>query len=77
MLGREFAEVVHFRRLPAPGRLAKLESLWQTGVLAGRKANAGEYLIVNHEGAYKTRAVKRAPFEDRQSRTTVEDIGGV
>ena len=65
---------MHFRRLPAPGRLGKLDSLWQTGVLVGYKANAGEYMIVNHEGAYKTRTVRRAPVEDRWSKTDVEGI---
>ena len=71
MLGHEFAEVVHFRRLPATGRLGKLDSLWQTGVLVGYKANTGEYMIVNHEGAYKTRTVRRAPLDDRWSKTNV------
>ena len=35
MLGIGFAETVMFRRVPLPGKMAKLESLWEKGILAG------------------------------------------
>ena len=74
MLGFEFAEMVHFRRIPLPGRLGKLESLWMTGLLIGYKASTGEYMVANDEGAFRTRNLLRKPFEERWDRKAVEDI---
>lgn len=65
MLGLEFAEAVMFRRVPTPGRLGKLDSLWEKGLLVGYKSTSGEYMVVNGEGACRTRTVRRLPFEHR------------
>ena len=65
MLGFEFGEKMWFRRQPVGQRLAKLESLWETGVFIGYRAQSGEYMCGTAEGAFKTRTVKRVPVEDR------------
>ena len=74
VLGFEFGEKVHFRRLPVPGRLAKLESLWKNGIFVGYKSNTGEYMVVNDEGAFKSRNVKRMPKEMRWDKAAIEAI---
>jgi len=62
MIGFEFGEKVEFRRVPLNKRLAKLDSLWQEGIYVGYKSQSGEYMVVNKDGAYKTRTMKRIPF---------------
>jgi hypothetical protein len=52
----------------------KLESLWMTWLLIGYKASTGEYMVANDEGAFRTRNVRRKPFEERWNRRAVEDI---
>ena len=61
MLGFEFGESVHFRRIQLQGRLGKLDSLWQTGLFVGYRTQSGEYMVANSEGAFKTRTMKRIP----------------
>ena len=74
MLGFEFAEMVHFRRAPTPGRLGKLDTLWHHGVFVGYRSISGEYMIVTDDGAYKTRTMRRRPLEERWNRAAVECI---
>ena len=74
MLGFEFAERVHFRRAPTPGRLGKLDTLWHHGVFVGYRSISGEYMVVTEEGAYKTRTMRRMPFEERWSKEAVENL---
>ena len=42
MLGFEFGESVHFRRVPLQGRLGKLDSVWQTGLFVRYRSQSGE-----------------------------------
>ena len=74
MLGFEFAESVHFRRVPPPGRLAKLESLWETGIVVGYRSNSGEFMVANQAGVYKTRNIRRKPVEERWDKDAVEGL---
>ena len=74
MLGFEFGEQVHFRRVPVHGRLGKLDSLWQTGIYLGFRTQSAEYMIANSEGAFKTRTVKRVPEESRWNATEIENL---
>ena len=74
MLGFEFGESVHFRRIPLPGRLAKLESLWMEGIMVGYKANTGEFMVANSEGVSKTRNLRRRPVEERWVKEPVESL---
>ena len=74
MLGFEFGERVNFRRIPIAGRLAKLESLWRSGIFVGYRSIIGEYMVVNEDGAFKTRNIKRVSVEDRWNKAEVEAI---
>ena len=65
IMGIEFGEKLLFRRHPIGQRLAKMESLWVTGIFVGYRSQSGEYMIANKDGTYKTRTIKRVPFEDR------------
>ena len=74
MLGIGFAETVTFRRLPLPGKLAKLESLWEKGTLAGYQAQSGEYMVICDNGVYKTRTIRRIRKEERWDRAAIEEV---
>ena len=74
MMGFEFAESVHFRRLQPPGRLAKLESLWTTGIMIGYRANTGEFMVASGDGVFKTRNLRRRPIEERWSTRDVKEL---
>ena len=74
MLGFEFRDVVHFKRIPTARRLGKLDSLWMKGVLMGFRSQSAEYMVVNEEGAFKTRTVKRMPIEERWSKEAIENM---
>ncbi len=45
LLGLEFGEQLSFRRTRAPGKLAKLDSVWEDGVFLGYRANSGEIIV--------------------------------
>ena len=74
MLGFEFGETVNFRRMAPPGRLAKLDSLWRRGVFVGYRTVSGEYMVVNDEGVFKTRNIRRVPLEERWKKEAVDNI---
>ena len=74
MLGFEFGERVHFRRIPLQGRLGKLDSLWQTRLFVGYRTQSGEYMVANSEGAYKTRTMKRMPETERWDKSRIEGM---
>ena len=76
LLGFEFAEKVLFRRAPIGQRLAKLESLWETGVFVGYKSQSGEYMVSNKDGGFTTRTIRRVPFEDRWKSDHINYIVG-
>ena len=66
MLGFEFAESVHFRSVAPPGILAKLENLWQTGIVVGCRSNSGKFMVsctclVTFEGSHQSRDGIRMP----------------
>ena len=64
MLGIGFTETVMFRRVPLPGKMAKLKSLWEKGIIAGYRSQSGEHMIIDKNGAYRTRTIRRVPEED-------------
>ena len=72
--GIGFAVTVMFRRVPLPGKLAKLESLWENGILAGYRAQSGEYMVICDNGVYKTRTIRRSPKEERWDRAAIEEV---
>ena len=74
MLGFQFGESVHFRRIPLQGRLGKLDSLWQTGLFVGYRTQSGEYMVANSEGAFKTRTMKRIPQNERWIKSEIEGM---
>ena len=74
MLGFEFGERVHFRRVPLPGRLGKLDSLWQNAIFIGYKTQSGEYVVANDAGVYKTRTMKRMPEAERWAKDALENL---
>ena len=61
MLGIGFAETVMFRRVPLPGKMAKLESSLEKGILAGYRSQSGEHVNIGKNGVCKTRTIRRAP----------------
>ena len=73
MLGFEFGESVHFRRIPLQGRLGKLDSLWQTGLFVGYWTQSGEYMVANSEGAVKT-TMKRIAEHERWNQSEIEGM---
>ena len=74
VLGFEFGESIHFRRIPLQGRLGKLDSLWQTGLFVGYRTQSGEYMVANSEGAFKTRTMKRIPENERWNKSEIEGM---
>ena len=68
MLGFEFGESVHFRRIPLQGRLGKLD-----GLFVGYRTQSGEYMVANSEGAFKTRT-KRIPENERWNKSEIEPL---
>ena len=72
MLGSEFAEAVQFRRVPTPGRLGKLDSLWENGTFIGYRSASGEH--TNANGVYKTRSTRRVLEEVRWKAENIEAI---
>ena len=74
MLGFEFGEVVQFRRIPTAKRLGKLDSLWSQGVFVGYRSQSSEYMVVNADGAFKTRTIKRLPVEERWEKEPIDDM---
>ena len=59
MMGSGFAETVMFRRVPLLDKLAKLDSLWESGIPAGYRAESGEYMVILKNGVHKTRTIRR------------------
>ena len=74
MMGYEFGELVHFRKTPLPGRLGKLDSLWETGVYVGHRSVSGESMVISDSGVYKSRTLRRLPEQERWSREKIEAI---
>ena len=70
LVGLEFGEKVNFRRAPVGSRMAKLDSLWSDGVFLGYRAVSGEIVVGTKDGVYKTRTVKRKPYEHRWEKET-------
>ncbi len=63
LLGPEFGEALHFRRTRAPGKLVKLDTVWEDGVLVGYRANSGETVVGTAGGVFRSRTVQRKPEE--------------
>ena len=77
LIGLEFGEKVNFRRTAIGGRLAKLDSLWSDGVFLGYRAASGEIVVGTNDEVYKTRTVKRKPYEHRWESSNLDFVGGV
>ncbi len=67
---------MNFRRGRAPGRLAKLESLWEDGVLMGYQSAGGETTVGTKRAVLRTRTAQRKPKEKRRSPKKLEVVGG-
>lgn len=63
-MGVQFGEAVHWKECQAGGALAKFVTSWKGGLCFGVKGETGELVVGTTEGAWKTRAVQRKPFED-------------
>ena len=77
LVGLEFGERVNFRRTAVGSRMAKLDSLWSDGVFLGYRAVSGEIVVGTSDGVYKTRTVKRKPYEHRWAKGNLDFVGGV
>jgi len=64
VLGLEFGELVHWSKLPSPG---KLSIKWELGVFLGVLPLTGEVWVGDAEGLWTTRTVHRLPVEMRWS----------
>ena len=73
VLGFAFAEAVLFRRVSTPGRLGKLDSLWENTFIGYRSAS-GEYMVTNANSVYKTRTIRSVPEEVRWKAENIEAI---
>ena len=73
-MGIGFAETVMFRRVPLPGKMAKLESSWKKGILAGYRSQSGEHTIIGKNGVCKKWTSRRAPEEERWDRAAIEEV---
>jgi hypothetical protein len=76
LLGLEFGEKLNFRRTRAPGRLAKLECLWEDGVFLGYRSASGETIVGTNKGVFRTRTVQRKPYEQRWSSENLDMVAG-
>ena len=64
LLGLEFGEVLNFRRTRVPGKLAKLDMVWEDGVFLGYRANS-ETVVGTADGVFRTRTVQRKSADGR------------
>ena len=62
ILGLEFGEIVHWKKVISPG---KLSPKWESGIFLGIRADSGEVWIGDAEGIWETRTVHRRPIEER------------
>ena len=76
-LGIEFGEAIHWRMKPAGGALGKLSSLWEDGVFLGVRGKSGELVVGDRHGVWKTRTIRRKPFDERWSKENLELVVGV
>ena len=75
--GFEFCEKVLWRRKPVNDKMGKLQCMWEDGVYLGIKALTGEIIVGNSKGVWRTRTVRRRPFEERWSPSNLSMIAGV
>ncbi len=59
LLGLEFGERLRFRRTGAPGKLAKMETVWEDGVFLGYRASIGETVVDTVDGVFRARTLQR------------------
>jgi len=50
LLGLEFGEFLNFRWSRAPGRLARLDCLWEDGIFLGYRSSSGEVIVGTRDG---------------------------
>ena len=77
MLGLEFGERLNFRRSRLPGKLAKLDCLWDDGVFLGYRSTSGEVIVGTDKGVFRTRTVTRKPEDHRWDAKNLDMVGGV
>ncbi len=63
-------------RIRAPGKLAKLDSVWEGGVFLCYRGNSGEIIVGTARGVYRTRTAQRKPEEHRWSKSSLDMVGG-
>ena len=76
LLGLEFGEKLNFRRTRAPGRMAKLECLWEDGIFLGYRSGSGETIVGTSKGVFRTRTVQRKPWEQRWGSENLDMVVG-
>ena len=59
------------------GPPGKLTCLWEDGVFLGIKGCAGEIVVADSKGVWKTRTVRRRPVKDRWNKEGIEMAKGV
>ena len=76
-LGLEIGEAIHWRMKPARGALGKLDSVWADGVYLGIRGKSGEVIVGDPKGVWKTRTIRRKPFDERWSSKNLDSVIGV
>jgi hypothetical protein len=74
--GRQDGGVL-WKRKRKGGPLGKLTCMWEGGIYLGMKGTTGELIVGTKEGIWRTRTVRRKPFEERWRRENLELVGGV
>ena len=74
MLGIEFGETVHFKKIRWSRRMGKLEIPWDVGVYVGYRTSSGEMFIHSRDGVHRTRTVQRLPAEQRWQKQSLDLI---
>ena len=75
--GIEFGEGVLWKRRREGGPLGKLTCMWEDGIYLGVKGSAGEMIVGNEKGIWRTRTTRRKPEGERWSRENMKLVGGV
>jgi len=75
--GIEFCEGIWFKVKEKKEGIGKLAVRWKDGVYLGVRAASGELIVGTAEGVFRSRTVKRKPFESRWLQENANMIGGV
>ena len=51
--------------------------MWEDGIFLGVKGTTGEMFVGDAKGVWRTRTIRRKPFEERWGRENLKLVGGV